>query len=101
MLRVAPLAHQHQGSAQECSWCLRHVPPRARATHVGAGVQRRCAAAEFPVPHHAPRIGTTPRPNPSVNARPNGLAPGPRSRVVHHRLRGPGTNPSVPRYLER
>ena len=41
------------------------------------------------------------RPNTSVNARPNGLAPGPRSRVVHHRRRGPGANPSVPRYLER
>ena len=40
-------------------------------------------------------------PNPSVNARPNGLAPGPRGRVVHLRPRGPGTNPSVPRYLER
>jgi hypothetical protein len=41
------------------------------------------------------------RPNSSVNARPNGGALGPRSRVLHHRLCGPSTPPPVPRYLER
>ena len=101
MLRVAFLAHPHQGSARECSWCLRRVASQVRATPLGAGHQHRGTTAEVVVPRSAARAGAAPRPNPSVNARPNGLAPGPRGRVVHLRPRGPGANPSVPRYLER
>jgi hypothetical protein len=41
------------------------------------------------------------RPNPSVNARPNGVALGPRGALVHHAPRGPSATPSVPRYLKR
>ena len=41
------------------------------------------------------------RPNPSVNARPNGRPPGPRGALVYPAPRGPGALPSVPRYLER
>jgi hypothetical protein len=40
-------------------------------------------------------------PNPSVNATANGVAPGPRSTVAYHVLRGPGTTPSSARYLKR
>lgn len=41
------------------------------------------------------------RPNPSVEARPNGKAPGPTPGVVYHPSAGPGTLPSVPPHLER
>jgi hypothetical protein len=41
------------------------------------------------------------RPNPSVNATANGVAPGPRSTVAYHVLRGPGATPSSARYLKR
>ena len=41
------------------------------------------------------------RPNPSVNARPNGRPPGPRCALVYPAPRGPGVLPSGPRYLER
>ena len=41
------------------------------------------------------------RPNPSVKARPNGVAPGPRGHGAYHRPRGPGATPSVPPYLKR
>ena len=44
---------------------------------------------------------TQPRPNPSVEARPNGVAPGPRSGKAYHPLRGPGATPLVPPHLER
>jgi hypothetical protein len=40
-------------------------------------------------------------PNPSFEARPNGIALGPRSALVHDALRGPSTIPSVPPQLER
>ena len=40
-------------------------------------------------------------PNPSVNATANGMAPGPRSTVAYHVLRGPGAMPSSARYLKR
>jgi hypothetical protein len=42
-----------------------------------------------------------PRPNPSLEARPNGIALGPRSALVHDALRGPSAIPSVPPQLER
>ncbi len=41
------------------------------------------------------------RPNPSVEARPNGKAPGPAPAVVYHASAGPGASPSVPPHLER
>jgi hypothetical protein len=40
-------------------------------------------------------------PNPSFEARPNGVALGPRSAFVHDAPRGPSTTPSVPPQLER
>jgi hypothetical protein len=40
-------------------------------------------------------------PNPSFEARPNGIALGPRSALVHHAPRGPIAIPSVPPQLER
>jgi hypothetical protein len=40
-------------------------------------------------------------PNPSFEARPNGIALGPRSALVHDALRGPSAIPSVPPQLER
>jgi hypothetical protein len=43
----------------------------------------------------------TVRPNPSVNATSNGMAPGPRSTVAYHVPRGPGAMPSAARYLKR
>ena len=42
-----------------------------------------------------------PRPNPSVEARPNGKAPGPRGGEAYHPPRGPGALPSCPPHLER
>ena len=46
--------------------------------------------------------GTQPaEPNPSFEARPNGIALGPRSALVHDALRGPSAIPSVPPQLER
>jgi hypothetical protein len=41
------------------------------------------------------------RPNPSFEARPNGVALGPRGALVHDAPRGPSTTPSVPPQLER
>jgi hypothetical protein len=41
------------------------------------------------------------RPNPSFEARPNGIVLGPRGAVVHDAPRGPSTIPSVPPQLER
>jgi hypothetical protein len=41
------------------------------------------------------------RPNTSVEARPNGTRPGPRSAQVYHAPRGPGLAPLVPPHLER
>ena len=100
-LRVAILARQRQGSARECSWCMRLEAPRVRSSLRGACCRQLRARTQCLGSRNVTRTGAAPRPNPSVNARPNGLAPGPRSRVVHLRPRGPGTNPSVPRYLER
>ena len=40
-------------------------------------------------------------PNPSIEARSNGLAPGPRGTQVHHVPRGPGTKPSSPPHVKR
>ena len=42
-----------------------------------------------------------PRPNPSLEPRPNGGPPGPRSAEAYHALRGPGVPPSAPSQLER
>ena len=42
-----------------------------------------------------------PRPNPSFEARPNGIALGPRGALGHHAPRGPSAIPSVPPQLER
>ena len=42
-----------------------------------------------------------PRPNPSFEARPNGVALGPRGALVHHAPRGPSATPSVPPQLQR
>ena len=42
-----------------------------------------------------------PRSNPSVEARPNGVAPGPRGAQAYHAPRGPGAMPSAPPHLER
>jgi hypothetical protein len=54
------------------------------------------------------RTGTPPsvaprelRANPSFEARPNGIALGPRGALVHHPPRGPSAMPSVPTQLER
>jgi hypothetical protein len=44
---------------------------------------------------------STVRPNPSVEARPNGKTPGPAPGVVYHPSAGPGASPSVPPHLER
>jgi hypothetical protein len=41
------------------------------------------------------------RANPSFEARPNGIALGPRGALVHHAPRGPSAIPSVPPQLER
>jgi len=41
------------------------------------------------------------RPNRSFEARPNGVALGPRGALVHHAPRGPSTTPLVPPQLER
>ena len=41
------------------------------------------------------------RPNPSVEARPNGIALGPRGAFVHHAPRGPSAMPSAPPHLKR
>jgi len=41
------------------------------------------------------------KPNPSVEARPNGKAPGPLPGAVHHPSSGPGALPSAPPHLER
>jgi hypothetical protein len=40
-------------------------------------------------------------PNPSLEARPNGIALGPRGALVHDAPRGPSAIPSVPPQLER
>jgi hypothetical protein len=40
-------------------------------------------------------------PNPPFEARPNGVALGPRGALVHDAPRGPSTTPSVPPQLER
>ena len=49
-----------------------------------------------------PGRGTLPaEPNPSFEARPNGIALGPRSALLHGALRGPSAIPSVPPQLER
>lgn len=40
-------------------------------------------------------------PNPSIEARANGLVPGPRGTQVHHVPRGPGANPSSPPHVKR
>ena len=40
-------------------------------------------------------------PNPSVEARPNGKAPGPPPGFVYHPSGGPGASPSAPPHLER
>ena len=42
-----------------------------------------------------------PRPNPSSEARPNGIAPGPRGAEEYHAPRGPGAIPLVPPQLKR
>jgi len=42
-----------------------------------------------------------PRPNPSLEARPNGKPPGPPPGFVYHPSGGPGALPSVPPQLER
>jgi len=49
--------------------------------------------------HHAAKVLEVP--NPSVEARPNGKAPGPAPGVVNHPSAGPGASPSVPPHLER
>jgi hypothetical protein len=41
------------------------------------------------------------RPNPSVEARPNGVALGPPAALVHHAPVGPSATPLVPPHLER
>ena len=46
-------------------------------------------------------VAQSTRPNPSVNATANGMAPGPRSTGAYHVLRGPGAMPSSARYLKR
>jgi hypothetical protein len=40
-------------------------------------------------------------PNPSLEARPNGIALGPRGALVHDAPRGPSATPPVPPQLER
>ena len=46
-------------------------------------------------------VQAPPRPNPSVEARPNGVALGPPAALVHHASSGPSTTPSAPPHLER
>jgi len=75
----------------------KHVKPAALAQSEDCFVLGPKAGA----PRARCALRLQPRPNPSVNARPSGGPPGPRCRVVHHRPRGPGVPPLVPRYLER
>jgi hypothetical protein len=62
---------------------LRFVSPQGAATHANNAASARLRA------------------NPSFEARPNGIALGPRGALVHHPPRGPSTMPSVPPQLER
>jgi len=64
-------------------------PPRSRK------------APETTKPSQVQAVARRARPNPSFEARPNGVAPGPRSRKAYHRPRGPGATPLVPPQLER
>jgi len=50
---------------------------------------------------HCPSLRSAVRPNPSVKRTRNGVAPGPRGRVVYPRPHGPGATPLRAAYLER
>ena len=63
-----------------------------------AALARASRACKF---RRSPHWAQQPRPNPSVEPRPNGVAPGPRSAEAYHALRGPGATPSAPPHLER
>jgi len=75
---------------------MRAAPPsRARSRNAP------CGAPESAKSSQVQAVARRARPNPSFEARPNGVAPGPRSRKAYHRPRGPGATPLVPPQLER
>jgi hypothetical protein len=80
---------------------------RCRGQVSSTATMRSCAVAarsymENVLPSsRASSMCRQPRPNPSVEARPNGVALGPRGALVQDAPRGPSTTPLVPPHLER
>jgi hypothetical protein len=78
---------------------------------LAGAVPQRLPLQASSLPALSPRTGLPPgtphqpsaqtRPNTSVEARPNGIALGPRGALVHDAPRGPSTTPLVPPHLER
>ena len=96
------VAMRHRLHARR-SPCQRNAPANARSWAATQPPPTRCRAR--PLPWRSTRMQfpcqAHVRPNPSVEARPNGVAPGPRGRGADHRPRGPGATPSVPPHLKR
>ena len=82
-----------QGSRRLECW-----PRHRRRRGVG---RRRGGAPETTKASQVQAVARRARPNPSSEARPNGIAPGPRGTKAYHVLRGPGAMPLVPPQLER
>lgn len=87
--RFAPACCAAQSVCRSC-------PPKCLSPRLASATPSKARRSAF-VPFARPQA----RPNTSVNARPNGGAPGPRSALAYHAPHGPGTPPLAPRYLER
>jgi hypothetical protein len=106
---VVTFSTQSVRRATAPSRCAHSRQARRWLENVAIHGQRRGAGSNWSTPKRVARSpysvcrashGTS-RPNPSVNARPNGRPPGPRGALVYSAPRGPGVLPSAPRYLER
>jgi len=105
--RFAPACCAAQSEAQSGPKSSLHplAPPTLSTRELSGARAPLCTSVTrfLPSPReaHARARRRQAQPNPSVEPRPNGMAPGPRSAEAYHPLRGPGAIPSVPSHLER
>jgi len=97
LLLIAPPPHHGSGKAAGGTGSIGQ--PRSYGFCSRARLRQEVPVHEMQASSSVARHRLAPselRANPSVEARPNGGPPGPRSREAYHRPRGPGVPPSAP-----